>query len=313
MTGFGRLNSRRRKALAEHVVVCVLDAAGKVIMRNSPRGRGLVRMVATMTNKVMIDGIEVALPARPGVLADISAELQVEDPDFRKVSELINNDLGLAAEVVRTANSPYFGVSGRIASVQQAINFLGLSQVFTLVTEVMLRRVFPVNDTLMDALWDTSTRRAAIMARLARNTSVPADRAYTVGLFQDCGVVLLAALAPNYRQTWERTRWLPNAPSAERLEHVIDHPKLSFMLVEQWGLADEIAQAVRLHHDIDRLNAVEVSARTCSLVALSVLANFALVEALSLDTSAWEAPFNTATTLLDVLPSVARTWTAHAI
>ncbi|HUX26306.1 MAG TPA: HDOD domain-containing protein [Burkholderiales bacterium] len=265
-----------------------------------------------MTNEVTIDGVEIALPARPGVLAELSTELEAEEPDFGKVSALVNSDLGLAAEVVRTANSPYFGVSGRIASVRQAINFLGLSQVFNLVTEVMLRRVFPANDPLMDALWDTSTKRAGLMARLARNTSVPVERAYTAGLFADCGVAVLAELVPNYRLTWQRTRWLPDAPWIERLEHLIDHPAVSASLVEQWGLPEEIAQAVRLHHDIGGLDAPPVPARTRSLVALSVLANFVLVQALSQDASLWEAPFSKACAILDVPLMVAQTWAEQA-
>lgn len=265
-----------------------------------------------MTETAKFDDIKLELPARPGVLAELSAELEAEDPDFRKVSGLVNNDLGLAAAVVKTANSPYFGVSGRIASVQQAINFLGLSQVFSLVTGVMLRRVFPEKDPLMDSLWDISARRAALMARLARNTSVPADRAYTVGLFQDCGVVLIAARVPDYRQTWQRTCWLPDAPTAEQHEHAVDHPTLSALLVEHWGLPDEIAQAVRWHHDIGGPDALEVGARARSLVALSVLANFVLVQALSQDASLWDSAFSQASAVLNVPTPVAQTWTEQA-
>jgi HD-like signal output (HDOD) protein len=268
--------------------------------------------VASATNKVTIDGIEIAFPARPGVLARLTAELEGGNPDFRQVSALINDDLGLAAEVVKTANSPYFGVSGRISSVRQAITFLGLSHVLSLVTGVMLRRVFPGNDPLMEQVWDNSARRAAIMARLARNASVPVDRAYTMGLFQDCGVVVLATLAPDYRLTWDRICWLPDATAEERAAHIVDHPTLSASLVGQWGLSDEIAQAVRLHHDIERLDAADASARARSLVALSVLANFVLARALSQNASVWKAQFSLASTMLDVPLEVAQLWAEQA-
>jgi HD-like signal output (HDOD) protein len=268
--------------------------------------------LATVKNTVTIDGIEIDFPARPGVLARLSAVLETEDPNFHEVSELVNDDLGLAAEVVRSANSPYFGVSGRIASVQQAINFLGLSHVYSLVTGVMLRRVFPGNDQLMDELWDNSTRRAAIMARLARNTAVPVDRAYTVGLFQDCGVAVLAALMPSYRQTWKQTCWLPDATSVERRDHILDHPTISASLVEQWGLSDEIAKAVRRHHDIDRLDAPEISERTRNMVALSVIANFVLARALSQNASLWRTPFSQASAVLKLPLELAQTWAEQA-
>ena len=265
-----------------------------------------------MTETVSFEDIEFELPARPGVLAALSAELEAEDPDFRKVSALVNTDLGLAAAVVKTANSPYFGVSGRIGSIQHAINFLGLSQVLSLVTGVMLRGAFPDNDPLMDELWDISTQRAALMARLARNTRVPVDRAYTAGLFQDCGVAMLAARVSDYRQTWQRTRWMPDAPAIERREHVTDHPTLSALLVQHWGLPEEIAQAVRFHHEIDRLQSLDVYARTRSLVALSVLANFVLVQARSEDASPWEAALDQASTLLGVAPVIVRAWAEQA-
>ena len=265
-----------------------------------------------MSETVSFDEIEFELPARPGVLAELSAELESEDPDFHKVSLLVNRDLGLAAAVVKTANSPYFGVSGRIGSVQHAINFLGLSQVFSLVTGAMLRGAFPENDPLMDELWDISTQRAALMARLARNTKVPLDRAYTMGLFQDCGVAMLGARVSDYRQTWQRTRWLPDAPAIERREHVTDHPTLSALLVQHWGLPHEIAQAVRFHHEIERLETLDVFAGTRSLVALSVLANFVLVQALSQDAAPWEAALHRAAAMLHVSPTVAQAWVEQA-
>lgn len=265
-----------------------------------------------MSDTVTFDEIEFELPARPGVLAELSAELEAADPDFRKVSVLVNNDLGLAAAVVRTANSPYFGVSGRIGSVQHAINFLGLSQVFSLVSGAMLRGAFPENDPLMDELWDISTKRAALMARLARNTPIPPDRAYTVGLFQDCGVAMLAARVSDYRQTWQRTRWLPDAPQTERSEHVTDHPTLGALLVQHWRLPAEIAQAVRFHHEIDKLAALDVFAPTRSLVALSVLANLVLVQALAQDVAPWEAQLHQAAALLHVSSPIAQTWVEQA-
>ena len=271
-----------------------------------------------MSNKVSIEGIEIEFPARPAVLAKLTAELETEQPDLRHVSELVNDDLGLAAEIVRTANSPYFGVSGRIDSVQQAINFLGLSQVFSLVTGVMLRRVFPRNDPLMDELWDNSAKRAAIMALLARKAALPADRAYTVGLFQDCGVVVLAALSPNYRLTWQQICWLPDATLEERSENAIDHPTISASLVQQWGLSDEIEYAVRMHHEIERLEASGASVasgaseRTRGLVALSVLANFVLARAQSQNASLWKDSFGRAAAMLNVALPVAQTWAEQA-
>ena len=264
-----------------------------------------------MSETAIIDGVEFDLPARPAVLAELSAELESYDPDFRKVSNLVNKDLGLAAAVVRAANSPLFGVSGRIVSVQQAVNFLGLAQVFALITGVMLRRVFPEDDSLIDELWDMSTKRAAIMAQLAHNTLMPADRAYTVGLFQDCGVALLAMRSPHYRGTWARARWAVDAPRIEQREHAADHSRLSATLARHWGFASEIALALAQHHDIDSLDSPEPS-RVRGFVALSVFANFALAGTSSRDDASWAASLEKAAATFELSPLTAQAWLEQA-
>jgi len=92
----------------------------------------------------------------------------------------------------------------------------------------------------------------------------------------------------------------------------LDHPTVSSSLVEQWGLSDEIAAAVRLHHDIDRLDALKVSARARALVALSVIANFVLARALSQNASLWKISFGQAAATLDVALAVAGQWAEEA-
>ena len=52
-------------------------------------------------------GIEI--PPRPAVLDKVMAEMQSSDPDFRRLANLILADVGLAAGLIKTANSPAFG------------------------------------------------------------------------------------------------------------------------------------------------------------------------------------------------------------
>ena len=288
-----------------------MSAVRRTLLRSRSAAQQLPAMGASMTELASIDDLVIELPARPAVLAELTAELESFDPDFRKVSKLINNDIGLAAAVVKTANSPLFGVSGRIVSVQQAINYLGLAQVFSLVTGVMLRRAFPDADPLLDTLWQISSTRAAIMGRLARNTLLAPDRAYTVGLFQDCGVALLATRSKDYRRTWERTRWLPAPLEIEQHEHEIDHATVSAALVRHWGLAGEISQAVEHHHNVDMLDAAQIS-RTQSLIALSMFANFTLAQTRSQDLSAWAGPVGKAGAIFNLLPAVTQSWIEQA-
>ena len=221
--------------------------------------------------------LETELPAMPAALASLSNEMQKEEPDFQRVSSLVNADVGLAAAVVKIANSPYVGLGRKIGSVQQAILYLGLAEVFSVVTGLLLRRTFKAGGPAMERLWDTAARRASWMSWLTRGiNAVKSDRAYTCGLFEDCGMAVLLLRAPGYAQTLSQLEASPNARALEREQHGLDHVVLSQALVRAWGLPDNIALAVRHHHDIAMLADLELPAETQVLVALSACANEAI-------------------------------------
>lgn len=50
------------------------------------------------------------IPPRPQIIDRIRAEMVKEVPCLRRVGQLINADVGLAASLLKTANSPYFGL-----------------------------------------------------------------------------------------------------------------------------------------------------------------------------------------------------------
>ena len=58
---------------------------------------------------------EIGIPPCPAVLADFTAEANKEDPDFRRLSHLINRDVALAASVLKTINSPSTASPGKRA------------------------------------------------------------------------------------------------------------------------------------------------------------------------------------------------------
>ncbi len=71
-----------------------------------------------------------SLPATYQQLADITAR---RDFALREVSDVIQDDVGVTVETIRTVNSSFFGLRGEITSVEQAVNLLGLDLVRGLV------------------------------------------------------------------------------------------------------------------------------------------------------------------------------------
>lgn len=247
--------------------------------------------------------LETELPAMPAALASLGAEMQKDDPDFQRVSTLVNGDVGLAAAVVKIANSPFVGLGRKIGSVQQAILYLGLAEVFGVVTGLLLRRTFRGGGQTMERLWDTAARRAAWMSWLSRGIgAVKSDRAYTCGLFEDCGMAVLLLRAPGYAQTLAQIEKAENPRELERQQHGLDHTVLSEALMRAWGLPDAIAQAVRHHHDIAGLSELELAAETQVLVALSVCANEASARVQGREATGWSVTRETCARILALHP-----------
>src|SRR5262245_3820249 len=65
------------------------------------------------------------LPTLPSVVQRVTAVLDAPDADLAEAAALIETDQVLTAQLLRLANSAFYGVSGQIASVAQALTILG--------------------------------------------------------------------------------------------------------------------------------------------------------------------------------------------
>ena len=74
-----------------------------------------------------------ALPGLPPLVCSLLAELEHADNlNFSVLSQRICADQGLAMRILRLANSSFYGLSGRVASIDDAIVILGLRTLYTL-------------------------------------------------------------------------------------------------------------------------------------------------------------------------------------
>ena len=65
-----------------------------------------------------------ALPALPSVVMKIQNLIEGGDADMGSVADLLSGEPSLVAQVLKVANSAYYGLSREIANVKYAIAFL---------------------------------------------------------------------------------------------------------------------------------------------------------------------------------------------
>ncbi len=195
------------------------------------------------------------IPPRPGILDQILLETRQDEPDFLRVATLMSEDISLSASLIKTVNSPFFGLQRKVSAVQDALMMLGLEVASRMVAGILLRHVFPRRPDL-DELWDTSLKVALLShwlaSRLGRADGVRPSDVYTFGLFRDSGMAIMLLKKQGYAHTLEAARReeIRAFTEIEQAHHDLNHAVIGSKLAADWRLSDDMAWAILFHHAI---------------------------------------------------------------
>jgi HD-like signal output (HDOD) protein len=201
----------------------------------------------------------IKIPPRPAALSSIENEMRSKAPNFGAMAMLISVDVGISASLLKLANSAYFGQGGRVRSVSEALQILGLNTVATSIAALSLRKVFAHVPNL-ERYWDSSARVALLSGWLVTQIHFPErkikpEEAYTFGLFRDCGIPILMSMYDDYFDILERA----NSEDEKSFTAVefdvlgLDHAMIGGSLATEWRLPIEFKAAIELHHDADAI------------------------------------------------------------
>ena len=196
---------------------------------------------------------DIEIPPRPAILERISSEMLKDEPDYKRLANIISADVSLSAGLIKTANSPFFGYRIRARTINEALMLLGLDIASRALAGIILRKVFP-KSLHLERFWDASARIARVSGWLARrvgNHKLRPDDAYTFGLFRDCGIPVLMMRFPEYRGILARANSEENLgfTAVEEVQLPTNHAVVGCALTQSWWLPEEICLAIRHHHD----------------------------------------------------------------
>jgi len=199
-----------------------------------------------------------AVPGMPVSVVEVLRMLQEPGVPLAELSRAIEYDPGLTSNVLRLANSAYFGHSRSIHSVKEAIVRLGTRNILKL---VMTSAVAPVAqyavkgyDLPPGELWKHSVAVAVGAEKLAAVLGLnPPDYTFTAALLHDIGKIVLGTFvevdaAPIIDLAFA------NGVSFEEFERRvlgIDHAEVGSVLLTHWNLPPALVDAVRWHHRPD--------------------------------------------------------------
>ena len=220
---------------------------------------------------------QLGVPPCPHVLSEIGRELRREAPDVHKIAELITHDPACSVAVLRTANSALCGLSSKARSVQQAIEYVGLSQASYLLASLLLRNAFPSsNKGALIPFWDTCAELALCASYVASELgTVDRDEAHTYALFRDVGSAVLICKFDDYDDAslLASAESASNIALAEKARFGTNHAVIGAGLARDWQLPEEMIEAILWHHADDIFDRDErpISDESLRLIALGAL------------------------------------------
>lgn len=221
---------------------------------------------------------DLAIPPRPEVVQSLLEERSREEPNFHRIETLIGKDVGLAAAVLKAANSPVFSGGRKFAAIRQAMQAIGMNNVINLCCGLALRHLAKGGPAVsMERFWDTAESVALRCAGLARRfRTISPDEAYAYGLFHDAGIAVMMQRFDNYKDVLREANARAGKLFVEVEEDLLgtNHAVVGALLAVNWGLARETVDAVRYHHDLQYFTDPDsdLSGKVKNLIALGHLA-----------------------------------------
>ncbi len=175
----------------------------------------------------------------------------------REVAALVGTEPSICARVLRVANSPYYGQTRAVSTIERALVLLGLDAVRGIAAAVCLNRTVANggHSELLDmsALLRHSLATSAATESLARQVrrAAPSD-AFIAGLLHNLGVVVQIRLNPTGVKAMIDARRIDATCDVRHLESehaAIGHEACAGIIFDAWQLPEPLVAAVRHHHD----------------------------------------------------------------
>jgi HD-like signal output (HDOD) protein len=199
-----------------------------------------------------LSGGKIELPGFPHIVMRVQKVLGDQNADAGRIVKVLGSEPVLASQLVRMANSAALNPAGvRVTDLRAAVARVGLDTVrsATIAFAVRQLRDAPLLKGLevpLGVLWRRGVLVAGLSCVIARKlTTVNPDTALLAGLLQGIGRLYILTRASGHRTLFA------DQDSYRAIEQDW-HLSIAAALLENWGIADEIVQAVHESENFER-------------------------------------------------------------
>ena len=195
------------------------------------------------------------IPSAPPVIGQLMQLMADPTVDAEQIGEVLSHDPTLVGELLRVANSSFYGRRGKVSNLAAAIMVLGFNALRNLVVALSTREIYGSFDGLPRALWEHANAVAVVAAAVAKRVGmVPVEDAFAAGLLHDLGMLLLHRMDEDrYAALLAGTPNLAALDEAERQVWGFDHGEVGAALAVRWGLPERMVMVVGAIHHLEKV------------------------------------------------------------
>ncbi len=200
------------------------------------------------------------IPAFPATGNKVAQLLNQVDYSVMQVANVIKYDPSITANILKMANSAYFGSKHKISTINDAVMYLGQKNLIRAIQTAGISKYYKKGssgyfDRATD-LWEHSVAVALMSQILSRMITGDEDTTlYTAALLHDVGKIIMGEFV---QDEMKKITMLVSGRQMSFLEAEetvlgINHAELGGRIAAHWNFPDEIRDAISFHHRPDLL------------------------------------------------------------
>jgi len=177
-----------------------------------------------------------SIPKLPKCAGSLLSKLVDDNVSAKEVTESVQEEPALAAEILKRVNSAYYGLQEKVSSLHHAILYLGFNNVYQLILENSVRNILP-----HDEEYEKIRLHSYMISLIASQISADCQKSKplingTVGILHDVGKIITLLLKRRY-------------PNIKELINMLDESKIGSCLLQTWEFPENIIKIIENQYD----------------------------------------------------------------
>ena len=221
-----------------------------------------------------------SVPSLPSLYFRIMDALASPEAGVDTIGAIVAKDPAMTAKILQLVNSAFFGMARKVSNATEAVQYLGVGRVRSLVLSLHVFSCFDkmkIPNFSIERVWAHSMATGMLAQKIGRAERADRndlDEAYVAGMLHDIGKVMLAS---SFTEQYGTVVHLAaerkiSMTEAEREVFGVSHAEVGAYLLGLWGLPISIVEAVALHHT-PRAAAVKTFTPLTAVHAASIFEN----------------------------------------